>query len=87
MDLRAPNTTWSGKMFEHFVPSRPYLPPVNDQLTGLKEAGEHHIIAEVRQKKPTSTSFWTISHGISSSMTHPHAPADVPCYVPMLIGW
>ena len=46
MDLRAPNTTWSGKMFEHFVPSRPYLPPVIDQLTGLKQAGEHHIIAE-----------------------------------------
>jgi hypothetical protein len=30
------NSTWNGKMFEHFVPDRPYI-PAGDQLVALKK--------------------------------------------------
>jgi hypothetical protein len=37
-------SSWNGKMFEHFVPSRPYIPGGN-QLATLK--ADHDLIAEV----------------------------------------
>jgi len=45
MHLEANASRWNGKMFEHFVPSRPYIPPGN-QLAAFEEAGEHGLISE-----------------------------------------